>query len=149
MWADPEVTRFIGGAPSTPEQTWFRLLRYVGHWSLLGYGYWLIREKATARFVGEVGFADFRRDIQPPLDGTPEVGWALATWAHGKGYATEAVRSALAWGDEHLESRKTVCLIGADNRASIRVAQKCGYTAAGTRIYKGEASNLYERVADR
>ncbi len=36
MWADPEVTRYIGGKPLTEEESWARLLRYVGHWSLLG-----------------------------------------------------------------------------------------------------------------
>ena len=57
MWGDPEVTRHIGGRPFTEEEVWTRLLRYVGHWSLLGFGYWVIREKATHRFVGEAGFA--------------------------------------------------------------------------------------------
>jgi len=30
-----------------------------------------------------------------------ELGWALATRIHGKGYATEAVRAAVAWGERH------------------------------------------------
>jgi RimJ/RimL family protein N-acetyltransferase len=147
MWADPEVTRYIGGVPSTPEQTWSRLLRYVGHWSLLGFGYWVVCERTTGRFVGEVGFADFKRDLKPPLGATPESGWALATWAHGRGYATEAVKTALVWGDQHLKSKRTVCLIAPEHQASIRVAAKCGYSSAGTGIYKGETSNLYERYA--
>ena len=147
MWADPEVTRFIGGQPSTAEQTWSRLLRYVGHWSVLGWGYWVIREKATGRFVGEAGFADFKRDIQPSFDGTPEIGWALARWAHGRGYGTEAVRAVVAWGDAHLESRRTVCLIAPENLASIGVARKCGYLRVGSREYKGQTSSYFERVA--
>jgi RimJ/RimL family protein N-acetyltransferase len=31
MWADPTVTRFIGGRPHTKEEVWSRLLRYIGH----------------------------------------------------------------------------------------------------------------------
>ena len=38
MWSDPEVVRFIGGRPFTREEAWARLLRYVGHWTMLGYG---------------------------------------------------------------------------------------------------------------
>jgi len=64
MWADPIVTRHIGGRPFTEEETWARFLRYVGHWSVLGFGYWAIEEKDTATFVGELGFADFKRDIR-------------------------------------------------------------------------------------
>jgi hypothetical protein len=34
---------------------------YIGHWALMGFGYWVIEEKATGEFVGDVGFADFKR----------------------------------------------------------------------------------------
>jgi RimJ/RimL family protein N-acetyltransferase len=91
MWADPEVTRHIGGRPFTGEEVWTKLLRYVGHWSVLGFGYWVVRERATGRFVGEVGFADFKRDMIPSIAGVPEVGWVLAPWSRGRGFATEAV----------------------------------------------------------
>ncbi|MEO8698957.1 MAG: GNAT family N-acetyltransferase [Kofleriaceae bacterium] len=135
MWADPEVTRFIGGKPSTREEVWSRLLRYVGHWSLNGYGFWAVCEKATGRFAGEVGMADFKRDMEPALD-APEVGWVFAPHAHGKGYATEAVQAALAWG-VRLGGRFS-CLIGTDNRASIRVAEKCGFQETGRTTYHAE-----------
>lgn len=80
LWADPDVTRFIGGRPSTEEESWTRFLRYLGHWSALGFGYWAVREKNSGRYVGEVGFADYRRDIEPSLGGAPEIGWVLAAW---------------------------------------------------------------------
>jgi len=54
-------------------------------------------------------------------------GWVLTSAHHGKGYATEGVRAALAWADEHLRTERTVCLINPDNAASIRVAEKAGY----------------------
>lgn len=149
MWADPIVTRHIGGRPFSPEECWSRLLRYVGHWHVLGYGYWVIREKATGRFVGEVGFADFQREIDPPL-GAPEAGWALAPWAHGKGLATEALAAALRWADAHFAPpAKTVCIIDPPNLASVRVAEKCGYQRVRETIYKGEPTLVFERLASR
>src|SRR4051794_241975 len=84
MWTDPEVTRHIGGRAFSAEESWAKLMRYVGHWALLGYGFWVIEERASGRFAGEAGFADFRRDIRPSLDDTPEIGWVLAPWAHGR-----------------------------------------------------------------
>jgi len=42
MWADPVVTRFIGGAPLAEEDAWAKYLRVAGHWALLGYGFWSI-----------------------------------------------------------------------------------------------------------
>src|SRR4030088_1463697 len=77
MWSDPAVYRYISGKPSTPQQVWSRLLGYTGHWTLLGFGYWVVEEKATGTFLGEVGFADFKRDIEPSIAGIPEIGWVL------------------------------------------------------------------------
>ena len=127
MWADPIVTRHIGGKPSSEAETWKRMTGYLGHWSLMGFGYWAVEEKVSGRYIGELGFADYKRATELPLDGMPEIGWALAPWAQGKGYATEALRAAIAWADECLQSRRTVCIIHRQNQRSFRVAEKLGY----------------------
>jgi len=146
MWADPIVTRFIGGKPFSEEDAWTRFLRHIGHWSMMGFGYWVAEEKDTGSLIGEVGFADFKRDIQPSLKGTPEMGWALVSKVHGKGYATEAVRAALAWGDAHFASGRTVCIIHPENLASIRVAEKCGYKEFQRSTYKGHPTIMFARI---
>jgi RimJ/RimL family protein N-acetyltransferase len=145
LWADPGVVRYIGGRPFSAEDAWAKLLRYAGLWSLLGYGYWAIVEKTTGGFIGELGFADFKRDIVPSFDGLPELGWALASRAHGKGYATEAVRAAVAWGETHLEQRRTACLIHPDNLPSLRVAAKAGYRELQRTTYKGQPTIILSR----
>ncbi len=145
MWSHPDVTRHIGGRAFSEEEVWGRVLRYIGHWAAMGFGYWALTEKSSGRFVGELGFADFKRDIQPPLAGAPEMGWVLCPWAHGQGLATEAVGAALAWGDHHLPAPRTVCLISVPNRASIRVAEKCGYQEYARTQYKGEPTILFQR----
>ena len=70
MWGDPDVTRHIsGGKTDSRSESWARILRLAGSWSLLGFGYWAIRETSSERFVGQAGFADPRREITPSLDG--------------------------------------------------------------------------------
>jgi len=145
MWADPNVTRYIGGKPLTEEESWTRLLRYVGHWALLGFGYWVAEDKATGNFVGEIGFADYKRELEPSLKGVPEIGWVLASQAHARGYATEAVRAAVEWGDAHFQSARTACIIAPENLMSIRVAVKCGYREFGRATYKGHPTLLFVR----
>jgi RimJ/RimL family protein N-acetyltransferase len=140
MWADPAVTRHIGGQPYAREEVWRKILGYAGHWALLGFGYWAVREKSTGRFVGEVGLADFKRDITPSIEGMAEAGWVLAPWAHGSGLATEAVRAALAW-----HPGPSVCLIDPANVASLRVADKCGYAEYARPLFKGLPSVLLRR----
>jgi RimJ/RimL family protein N-acetyltransferase len=50
------------------------------------------------------------------------------------------------WGDGHFgPHRSTVCIIGPQNAASIRVAQKCGYAERLRTVYKGEPTVLFER----
>ena len=146
MWANPDVVRYIGGKPFTREEVWSRLLRYAGHWQWLGFGFWALEEKATGAFAGELGFAEFMRDLDPPIVGTPEVGWVLAPHAHGKGYATEGVRAAVAWGDVQFNHGRTVCLIDPENSASIRVARKCGFGRPQTVNYKSHPTLLWERL---
>jgi RimJ/RimL family protein N-acetyltransferase len=146
MWSDPEVTRYIGGRPSTEEEVWARLLRYAGHWRILDYGYWLVADRATGRFVGEVGFADFKRQMTPSFEGAPEAGWVLAPWAHGRGYATEALAAATAWLDAHLGKVRTVCMIHPDNAASIRVARKARYEEWARSDFKGAPALVFERL---
>lgn len=146
MWADPIVVRHISGKPSTREESWARLLRYPGMWALLGYGFWAVEEKASRRFVGEVGFADFKRDIEPAID-APEQGWSLAPWAHGLGYATEAMRAATAWGEAHFGRRDFMCIISPGNDPSIRVADKLGYREIARTTYKDTPTLMFRRDA--
>jgi RimJ/RimL family protein N-acetyltransferase len=143
MWADPVVVRHIGGTPATREAAWSKILRYSGHWALMGYGYWVLEEKATRRYVGEAGFADFQRGMS--IDVTPEIGWALATDHHGKGLATEAVAAIAAWGDSHFDASYTYALIDPGNAASIRVAEKNGYREHVRATYHDEPTIVFRR----
>jgi len=146
MWSDPQVVRHIGGKPSTEEEVWSRLLRYAGLWSVLGFGYWAIRDRADRRFLGEVGLADFRREITPRLGDIPEIGWALAPAAHGRGLATEAVLAVTAWADRRLAFDRTTCLINLANAPSIRVAQKCGYAERTRTIFRDQPTVIMDRL---
>ena len=134
MWADPIVVRHIGGVPFSAEDAWARLLKYAGHWELMGFGTWIARER-SGRFVGEVGLFDLHRAIEPAIV-LPEAGWVLASDAHGKGYATEAMQRVLAWGEQQLGARTFSAIIDDDNTASLRVASKCGFREHARTTYK-------------
>lgn len=144
MWSSPEVMR-INGRPLSREEVWARLLRYIGHWAVYDYGLWQIRERATDRFAGEVGIADFQRDLAISFDGAPEAAWVLAPWAHGRGYATEAMSAVLAWSTA--AHPRTVCIIAPDNAPSLRVAARLGYREIGRTDFKGGPILVFERLA--
>jgi RimJ/RimL family protein N-acetyltransferase len=145
MWTDPITTRYIGGKPCNEQESWSRLLRYVGHWALLGFGYWAVEEKSSGKFIGETGFANLKRSIEPSLGDTPEIGWVFASESHGKGYAAEAVRAVIAWGESHFARRETTCIIHSENVRSIHLAEKFGYRQVRTAMYEGHATLVFVR----
>jgi RimJ/RimL family protein N-acetyltransferase len=147
MNADPAVMRHMGdGAPNTEEHSWAAFLKYPGHWQYMGFGNWAVEEKATGRFAGNLGFNDRKRDRGPELRGVPEMGWAFVTDASGKGYATEAVRAALAWGRKQLGPVRVMALTTAENAASMRVAEKCGFREFQRALSAGRPRVFFDRI---
>ncbi len=144
MWGNPDVVRYVGGKVLSREDVFSKMLRSIGHWQVRGYGYWVVCT-LDGSFVGEVGFADMLRDIEPQIDGVPEAGWVLVPPAHGRGYATEAVTAAQQWLDSTLNPSRTVCLIDLGNDASVKVAKKCGFREWCLGRYHGAPVNLFER----
>lgn len=145
LWQDPVVVRHFGGQPMAAEDTWNRLLRYVGHWAVNGYGMWVVEELATGVRVGEVGLFEGRRGLGARFDTAPEAGWVLLPAGHGKGYAREAMRAALAWSEAETGVTRTACMIDPANQPSIRTAEALGFLPFGRATYKGNDLLLFER----
>jgi len=145
LWADPEVIRKISGVPSTREQSWARLLRNVGHWSLLGFGFWVVETAEDSRFVGEVGLGSFKRDLKPSVPGIPEAGWVLSASEGGKGFATEAMDAVLQWIDTARQFPTTFALFDPSHTASLRVAEKLGFAESSLVSFAGEPALIRYR----
>lgn len=123
-------------------------MTFAGHWQMLGFGYWAVEEKSSGKYIGDLGFGDFKRDVTPSIDGVPELGWGIASHCHGNGYATEGVRAAIAWGDKHFKSKsmeRMVCMVDPDNKPSIRVAAKLDFKEFARTTYLETPSILFER----
>ncbi|MGB3830278.1 MAG: GNAT family N-acetyltransferase [Mesorhizobium sp.] len=147
MWTEPAVFRFVGGKARSREESWQRLLRHFGLWSMLGFGFWAIQDRESGRFIGEAGFHELKREIVPSIEGTPEAGWSLVPEFQGHGLGTEVVSRVLAWGDATFEGARTVCLIDPDNAGSLAVARKVGYREIVRTEYGGSPILMLERHA--
>ncbi|WP_323778543.1 GNAT family N-acetyltransferase [Leisingera sp.] len=149
LWADPDVVRYITGTPSSREDSWGLLLGYIGHWQALGFGYWAVTLRDGGRFVGEVGFADFKRDLQPGLNGAPEAGWVLSPEVHGQGIATEAVARIHQWAAEATDWAETACIFDPAHTVSQKVARRLGYAMRGEARYKDGPALVMARSMPR
>ena len=145
LFGDERVMASLGRGPTPREESWARLLRYTGHWTLFDYGLFAVFEKASGRFVGETGMADFKRGLGPRFDDVPEAAWILSSEAQGRGYATEAAEATHRWlAHSHLFDR-TVCIIRPDNGGSLRVAEKLGYQRFDEGLHRGLPMLMLER----
>ena len=144
MLGDPAVMTHLGGKLAR-EDAWRKLLCGAALWSLFGYGYWAVERREDKRLIGQVGFADFKRDMTPRIEGLPEMGWLFAADTFGRGYASEAVAAGLTWIDRTLAPPQTVAIIDEANTASIRVAEKAGFAKREPATYRDEAILIFRR----
>jgi RimJ/RimL family protein N-acetyltransferase len=144
LWKDPELVKFIGRRPLSREQAWQRLQRNVGHWALANYGVFAVIERGSGQYVGEVGIANFERDVVPPI-GKFEMGWIISPLVQGRGYASEAVRAVLALHDRHYPGQVASCAIHAEHAASLRVAAKAGFVERTRTTYGDDPTVILDR----
>ena len=128
MWADAKALKDIPIEPQSRGQSWGGLMRIAGCWALKGYGQWMVLDKTSGKFIGQAGCFDALRDFGPDFYNHREAGWVFTPAASGKGLATRAMSASLGWMYLQSYGSHTVCMIGAGHSASIRVAEKCGYT---------------------
>jgi len=145
IWQHPGVYSFITGAALSSQDVWMRLLRYGGLWDMLGYGYWALEERSTGSYIGQLGFADFKRGLVGFDGHYPEAGWVLHPDAAGKGYATEGMQAACHWLDQQPALKRSFCIVSQNNGPSINVAEKLGYRFTLDTMFGEEKTAVYFR----
>lgn len=122
MMSDAETARFITrrGEPLSKRETWAEMAILIGHWQMLGYGMFVVEERATGAFLGRIGPLE--------LPGWPgfEIAWGLAAAARGRGFAKEAAHAAIDWSFASFALDRIVSIIHPLNLASRRVAESLG-----------------------
>jgi RimJ/RimL family protein N-acetyltransferase len=145
LWQHPDVVRYITGEPLSLEAIWSKMLQMAGHWALLGFGYWVIEDKAHKVVYGAAGLGFFKRELPAPFGDVPEMGWVLHPNYHGHGFASEALEAILHWVPKRFGTTKLVCMIDPDNHPSLRLAHKMGFLQTQATLYKNAPILLFER----
>jgi RimJ/RimL family protein N-acetyltransferase len=118
--ADEQTVRYLGTRPMNRAEAWRSMALALGHWSIRGYGFFTVENKATGEWIGRVGpwFPEGWPDR--------EVGWTISPDHLRQGYATEAGRASIDYVFDNLGWSNVVHVILEGNRASIAVAEKLG-----------------------
>ena len=93
--ADPAVMEFFPSA-LTRDQSDELVDRIESSFEHRGFGLWAVEVRTTGQFIGFTGLNP--ADLETPFCPAVEVGWRLARFAWGNGFATEAARACLADG---------------------------------------------------
>jgi RimJ/RimL family protein N-acetyltransferase len=128
------------------EEVWGRILRWIGHWSVYGWGPFVAVDRASGEICGEIGFGHFRRGHGPTFDSVPEGMWKISIEHRGKGYASEAMEAATGWFDKTVKAERTVCMIDPTNAISRKLAGRLGFREYANAGYKGNPLILFERL---
>lgn len=144
-----ETRRFLGGFVPSEMDSFARLLRNAGSWSLYGYGTFMVRFAGEARIVATCGVFRSHRGFgaDQGLDNVPEAGWIVHKDHWGRGIAREAMEAVLAWFDAAHGRQRIACMIEEGHAASDALAGKLEFVRYGRhQAEDGATLVLYERL---
>ena len=123
MNADAEVMEFFP-SPLTREASDALADRIEAHFDRRGFGVWAVEIPRVTAFAGFVGLAEvgFDAHFTPAV----EIGWRLDRRCWGRGFATEAARTALTYGFRELGLTEVVSFAVVDNHRSRSVMERLG-----------------------
>ncbi len=118
--ADPDVMRYTDRPPQTYEQSTFALLELAGRRDIDGsLCLWAV---TSPQGTGLGTAAVYRND-----DGVWEVGYKFHRHCWGQGLASELVEGLVRYLDIVLPDQCLHAYAFADNKASCRILEKCGF----------------------
>jgi len=134
MESDPEVMRYSTGVKPADQARRQELLAWLRE-PLTRLGHWAIAIDGAA--VGWVSLV--------PLAGTDSIqlAYRLQRTAWGRGYASEAAKQLCEYAWRELEVAELVAVVWPDNRASVRVLEKLGFTLRARERHYGRETIVY------
>ncbi|WP_141603974.1 GNAT family N-acetyltransferase [Terrilactibacillus laevilacticus] len=123
VFSDKETMTFYP-APFTIKETTEWVKRNQLRYKEDGYGLWAVCLKETKTLIGDCGLVKQKVDNQNEV----EIGYHINKKFWSNGLATEAASACKEYGFYQLGLEKLISIIDPINRASIRVAEKIGFT---------------------
>ncbi|MCI5110061.1 MAG: GNAT family N-acetyltransferase [Marivita sp.] len=123
--------RFVGG-PFDATKAFEKFCAMAGHWTLRGFGRYVVTLRDGGRAIGHVGALQI--DAADP----PEMTWSLWTdTAEGKGIAHEAAAAYLAGAKARLGLSEVIIRIAEGNIRSHSLARRLGATLDESAVAPG------------
>ena len=118
VYQEKEVTRYLLSRPSGAAD--FAPIFENSLDAAVHNGMWAVFAGAELHLCGRVGFFEFSDARRP------EIAFLFSAKYWGRGYATEACRTALSWALPHHAWQECIALVRPTNRSALRVCSKLG-----------------------
>lgn len=137
--------------PMREAEAWTHFAAFFGHWSLRGFGRFVITLRDTSQPIGHAG------PFHPAGNPEPEITWTLWSPAHeARGFAFEAAQAARNHAFATLGWTTAVSYIDEGNTRSLALAERLGARldrqaaapGAGTLVYR-HCRNAAAATAER
>nr|WP_243869654.1 GNAT family N-acetyltransferase [Amycolatopsis granulosa] len=137
---DPRTNRH-DPAPPTPAKAEVKLTAWLEHWTAHGFGYLAVVPLDSGEVVGVGGLQHVE------FGGTPLLNlyYRLRPAVWGRGYATEMASAVVEWAERELPDFPVQISVNITNEASLRVAERLGFTACAEGFYDGALSRHFRR----
>jgi RimJ/RimL family protein N-acetyltransferase len=137
---DPRTNQFNPRPPSEAE-AFSKFDHWLTHWAEYGFGYLAVIETATGAFLGIAGpqIRDFAGELMLNLY------YRFHPSAWGQGFATETAAAVVDWAERELPRYPVLISVAVDNKPSIKVAERLGFTHYTESEYDGALSRHYRR----
>ena len=118
-----DVLRYFPRTDPPPRERVGNMIRAVlRHWEERGYGLWAVTLREPEELIGRCGLQRIEETGETELD----VLLGAGHW--GRGYATEACRASLRFGETTLHPEEIVGIVHPENAASRHLVEKLGFT---------------------
>ena len=118
----PGIENIVHPSQSLDEELEF-MKAYISHaYAFYDFGLWSVLEKKSGEIIGEAGLFPSER-----ADDAVEMGYVIAPFFHGKGYAAECGRAILRYAFDVLDLEEIHLFADRFNLASICTARTLGF----------------------
>lgn len=124
MNLDAEVSKYTGDGGVVSLSEIERRIKedVLGDYKKYGFGRFAVELKSEKKFIGFAGLK-YLEDLKEV-----DLGYRLIKAYWGRGYATEASRASIEFGFNDLNLERIMAMVLPDNKASVNVLHKLGFT---------------------
>ena len=126
----------------TPEESRQNLCAYISHmYPMYDYGIWTVIQKSTGKIIGLCGLG--QAEVKEAC--CTDIGYYISPKYRNHGYASECIQFVLDYAKNYLEFSCIYAIIKEENRISMGILCKFGFTCVEKDIRPDGMVSIYKR----